>query len=132
MKRSRIRYRRKKVPKEIKDHWDRVAKMGCVITGRPGPTIHHVHGGSIIDLFGYAKAPGTGQKQNDWLVIPLAAEYHTGDKGIDNGMGKYKGVAEWENTFGTQAGFLEEIRIGIIELYGYDIFERAGVAARTE
>ena len=93
MKRSRIKYRKKAVPKEIRDHWDRVARLGCVVTGSSTVTIHHVHGGSIIEDFGYALSPGMAQKQNHWLVIGLHPEFHTGDRGVDNGLGKYKSVA---------------------------------------
>lgn len=128
LKRTRMKpSRRPTVPKEIKDHWGRVSKLGCCINGRAPATIHHVHGGSIIETFGYEWSPGMGQKQNDWLVIPLAPEYHTGHMGIDNGQGEFKSVAEWEVAFGTQAKFLGAIRVIIFQQFGYDIYERAGL-----
>lgn len=67
--------------------------------------------------------PGMGQKQNDWLVIPLAAEFHTGDYGIDTGMGRFKTVESWEAYFGSQLGHL----IVVSRRLGYDVFERAGI-----
>jgi hypothetical protein len=128
LKRSRMKpSRRKTVPNEIRDHWGRVSKLGCCISGKTPATIHHVHGGSIIETFGKRWSPGMGQKQNDWLVIPLAPEYHTGHMGIDNGQGEYKGVAEWEVAFGTQAQWLEAIRVIIWQQFGYCIYERAGL-----
>jgi len=58
-----------------------------------------------------------GQKQNPYLQIPLHESLHTGAQGIDSGMG----VQTWEQTFGDQWGYLEEVR----ELLGYDIFRMA-------
>lgn len=126
LRRSPIKRKRKTVPKEIRDHWGRVSALGCVICGQAQATIHHVHGGSIRDYFGAKGMPGMGQKQNDWLVIPLAPQYHTGNQGIDNGFGEYKSVVEWEVRFGRQSDFLEAVREEIRARYGYDIYERAG------
>lgn len=119
MKRSR----KKAAPKEIKDHWDRVAKLGCCVTLNPFVSIHHVHGGSIREVLGKQAMPGMAQKQNDWLVIPLSPQLHTGSQGIDGSMG----VAEWEATYGRQIDLLREVRNTIKRQYGYCIFEKAGI-----
>lgn len=126
IKRSPIKRRAKpKVPQEIKDHWARVVKFGCIVSFSNLATIHHVHGGSIREKFGEKAMPGMGQKQNDWLVIPLHPRLHTGIDGIDNGMGT--NVKSWEERYGPQTGFLERIRVMIQRQYNYDIYEKAGV-----
>lgn len=97
--------KKKKPTAEIKRHWDRLAnEIGCVISGQTPATIHHCHGGSMKARGVHS---GMSQKTSDWLVIPLAAEFHTGNRGIDNGMGIYKGVKAWEKEFGDQAKFLD-------------------------
>ena len=100
-------------PSSVKDHHARVRELGCILTGRKPATLHHVHGGSIKDL-GYHV--GMGQRQSDALVIPLIAEYHSvGPCGIDSGMG----VETWEQTFGTQAEFIDEVG----EALGYNLWD---------
>lgn len=51
---------------------------------------------------------------SDALVIPLKADYHVGDEGIDYGVG----VLTWEKWYGTQIEHLKEVG----ELLGYDLF----------
>ena len=118
----------KRVPTEIRKHWQRVVELGCIVTGSKIASIHHVHGGSIIDAFGYAQNPGMAQRQNHWLVIPLHPQLHYLGGGIDNGMGKTKSVVDWEANYGRQSDFLGAVRERIRERYGYDIYERAGVS----
>ena len=101
---------------EIKRHWDRVAELGCIITHRPNPTLHHCHGGSMTQIIGLK---GGGLKTNDWLVIPLDAEYHTGDKGIDSAMG----LRTWESRYGIQADLLDRLSCRL----GYNVWIRAGI-----
>jgi hypothetical protein len=48
------------------------------------------------------------------LVIPLKAQFHVGEDGIDYGVG----VLTWERWYGTQMDFLREVS----ELLGYDLF----------
>ena len=121
-----LRSKPRKVPAEIKEHWGRVARLGCCVSFADEATIHHVHGGSIAAYFGAIGKPGVGQKQNDWLVIPLAPRLHTGQEGIDNGMGTT--VEKWEQKYGAQLEYLKKVRDQIKKRYGYDIFERAGVS----
>lgn len=104
---------------EIKRHWRRVAAMGCIVTGAPEPTIHHVHGGSM-KIYVHR---GMRQKTSDWLVIPLCAELHTGNLGIDNGC---MTVAEWEQRWGTQVEMLDRVSREL----GIDVWKRAGVNKR--
>ena len=105
---------------EIKKHWNRLFEMGCVISGVP-PTIHHCHGGSLREL-GIHK--GLGQKTSDWLCIPLAVKYHTGDVGIDGALG----VVEWERRFGTQVGHLDDV----CRELGINVWKRAGIDREVE
>ena len=70
--------------------------------------------------------PGVGQKQNDWLVIPLAPRLHVGDEGIDSGQGM--NVAKWEAKYGSQWDYLTKVRDAILKRHGYDIFERAKIS----
>ena len=103
----------------VKEHWRTVASLPCMVSARPGVTLHHCHGGSMIER---GVARGMGQKVSDYLVIPLHAEYHTGNYGIDSGMG----VDEWEALFGNQADMLDHL----CEILGYDVWELAGVAGK--
>jgi hypothetical protein len=99
----------------VREHWDRVAALGCLLSGASSPTLHHCHGGSMREI-GVHK--GLGQKTSDFLVIPLAPRFHTGDLGID-----VIPVWEWERQFGTQVAHLDEL----CETLGYDVWELAGV-----
>ena len=114
-----LRSKKKQVPKEIRDHWSRVAKLGCVVTFSDEVQLHHIHGGSVAHLVNR----GTGQKTSDWLVLPLHPRLHTGADGVDSGMG----VARWEAKYGKQADYLQHVRQQIKNRHGYDIFEKAGV-----
>lgn len=67
---------------------------------------------------------GLGAKTSDWLVIPLAARYHTGDYGIDGGLG----VLEWESRFGSQVGHLDDV----CRELGINVWKRAGVDRELE
>ena len=49
------------------------------------------------------------------LVIPLKAQFHVGEDGIDYGVG----VLTWERWYGTQIDFIREVG----ELLGYDLFQ---------
>lgn len=101
---------------EIRKHWDRVARLGCLMTGAPNPTLHHIHGGSCKEV-GLHRA--MGRKSSDWLVIPLAAEYHTGQYGIDSAMG----VAKWEALFGRQVDLMDTV----CEKLDVNLWTKAGV-----
>lgn len=108
---------------QIKNHWNNLAELGCVVSGSHyGVTMHHCHGGSMLQVPGFEN-PGWSQKANDWLVIPLVAKFHTGKYGIDNGQGQYKSVAEWEQEFGLQVDFLDEL----CRELGYNVWNMAGI-----
>lgn len=94
-------------PLAIKKYWGLVAALGCVICGAPAQ-IHHVHGGSMI---GRGVDRGGAQKTSDWLVIPICHVHHVGDAGIDNNVG----VRTWEERYGLQALFVDEVgrRLGV-------------------
>lgn len=100
---------------EIVKHWNRVAALRCIITGRPNPTLHHIHGGSVKHLVHKAG----GAKTSDWLMLPLDAELHTGNLGIDTGMG----VETWEGMFGAQLTLLDSV----CRRLGYNVWQKAGI-----
>jgi len=88
----------------------------CIITGRPNPTLHHCHGGSLRREYPHLKRGGA-QKTSGWLVIPLDASMHFGQFGIDT----TKGVLEWESVWGKQTIYLQQL----CERYNIDVFELA-------
>jgi hypothetical protein len=65
----------------------------------------------------FGQLRGVGMKTSDWLQLPLAPLYHTGDLGIE------RGVETWEGRFGTQVEHLERVSREL----GYDVFALAGV-----
>ncbi len=102
---------------EVRRHWTKVAELGCILTGRPAE-IAHCHGGSI-KLLGSEFHPGWGQKQNDWLVLPLAPEIHRiGPKSLDGGS-----VDEWEDHWDLQIKLLLELSWQV----GYSVYKKAGI-----
>ena len=107
---------------ELQRHWDRVAALGCILSNRPDPTIHHCHGGSMREV-GVMK--GKGQKTSDWLVIPLDALFHVGQYGIDLG---HITVPEWEARFGRQVDLLDKVA----DLLGVDVWAKAGIDRKKE
>lgn len=98
---------------EIQRHWDRVADLGCIVTGNRLVTLHHAHGGSMKER-GIHRS--TGRKTSDWLVIPLTWNLHVGFQGID-----VIGVLEWEAKYGKQADMLD----AICQRLGVDVWARA-------
>lgn len=111
--------KKKATPKSIKKHWERVSDLGCIITGSPYPTLHHIKGGSVRELGIYKSA---SQKTSDWLVIPLRYDYHMGDMGIDTGQ-PWLTVWDWENSFGTQVELMDKV----CQKLGYNCWAKAGV-----
>lgn len=102
--------------KEIKEYWELVADIGCIVSGlQYGIQLHHCKGGSIKDLGIYS---GIGRKNSDWLVIPLNYHYHIGDMGIHK-----IGVRTWEEEFGTQVWLINRL----IERTGIDVWDRAKI-----
>ena len=98
-------------PKTVAEHYDNVAALGCLISGSPFPTLHHVHSASMSH-HGYHS--GMAQRGvSDALVIPIAEHYHTGGNGIDSGYG----VHTWEHHFGTQWDFIQQVS----DCVGYDL-----------
>lgn len=100
-------------PKTVKEHHENVRRLRCVISANPAVTLHHCHGGSMVEA-GYSSG-GAQRGCGEALVIPLKADFHVGDEGIDYGVG----VLTWEKWYGTQMDFLREVS----ELLGYDLFQ---------
>lgn len=90
--------------------------MPCVVTCRSPVTLHHCHGGSLTEEYPHL-ARGKSQKTSDWLVIPIHADLHYGNHGIDSGVG----VLTWEMKWGRQTDYLRRV----IEETGVDVFMRA-------
>lgn len=113
---------------EIREHYDKVARLGCLITHRSDPTIHHAHGGSVgerLSEMGLSPVKGMGMRgYSDWLVIPLAAELHCmGPLAIDGGIG----VREWENRFGKQSDLIDLVG----DALNYSLWEKYRAELRT-
>ena len=87
---------------EIRRHWSRVAALGCSVSQRPNPTLHHCRGGSLLERGVWR---GAGRKTSDWLVIPLDAEFHTGGASTSAASPS----EEWEPKFGRQADHLDAV-----------------------
>lgn len=90
--------------------------MPCVVTRRSPVTLHHCHGGSLTEEYPHLSRGG-GQKTSDWLVIPLSADLHVGNHGIDYGVG----VKSWEAKWGRQTDMLRMVS----EFVGYDVIKKA-------
>ena len=104
----------------VSAHEKNLRAMRCVVSHNPfGVTLHHCHGGSMRYIEG--GSPGMGQRSNPFYQIPIHANYHVGEFGIDTGMGPIKSVEQWEDTFGTQLEFLTEVN----GLLSYDLWEQA-------
>lgn len=85
---------------QIKDHFNRVAALGCVVCGQAAE-IHHATGGSMLSR---GVSRGLSQKVSDWLVIGLCANHHRGAQGIHT-----LSVADWEGLYGEQAVHLDYV-----------------------
>lgn len=104
---------------EQREHWNRLAEMGCVVCKQPA-NIHHCIGGSIAHELGVHRA--MSQKNSDWLVIPLCYNHHQGPEGLHA-----IGVLTWESRYGSQLAFLDQVNS---QLTSFDLFEKAGLARR--
>lgn len=105
----------------VSRHEKNLRAMRCVVSSFPVVTLHHCHGGSMLEFPN--GRPGMGERSNPFYQIPLWAKYHVGEFGIDTGMGEIKSVEQWEERFGTQADHLKEIN----EALDYDIWFEAGM-----
>lgn len=91
-------------PPRLRDWYDQVARLGCLVTSDPTPTLHHIHSGSCADA-GYNR--GLSQRGlHPFLVIPLRADLHcVGGTAIDGSIG----VRTWESRFGSQVSMMDEV-----------------------
>lgn len=92
----------------VRRYWNRLAAMGCIITGGPCE-IAHTHGGSLL-IRGrelgrdYTKAKGVKLAHMDFLVLPICPELHRiAPYALDHN------VEEWEYRFGPQVYWLDEM-----------------------
>jgi hypothetical protein len=86
---------RKQPTKAERQHLDRVARLGCIVCGRPAE-IHHLLNGA-----------GMGQRADNYTCIPLCQAHHrTGGHGVAIHAGK----KTWEQRFGTELELLERTR----------------------
>lgn len=103
----------------VKDHWANVRALGCCVSkSNVYVTLHHCHGGSMIDYFGDDGRAGMALKMSDYLVIPLAVKYHVNQFGVDSGVG----VRTWERMFAKQVYYLHWVNHQL----PYCIFDAAG------
>ncbi len=101
----------------VSRHEKNLRQMRCVVSMLTPVTLHHCHGGSMLDLGPAFQNPGMAERNNPFFQIPIILKYHVGPMGIDGSSG----VVEWERTFGSQVGFLHEIN----EQLEYDLWEQA-------
>ena len=97
-----------------------VAEHGCVICGSPEVQLHHLRGGSAADA---GILSGLARKSSDWLILPLAARFHTGKEGIH-----VIGVRSWEGLYGTQISLYSVV----CEQLGIDGWKRMSNAEATQ
>ena len=97
-------------------HHRAVRQMPCVVTRRLPVTLHHCHGGSMTEEDPHLMR-GKAQKVSDYLVIPVVADLHYGNMGIDG----FGGVKGWEELWGRQTDFLRKVS----EHVGYDVVKLA-------
>lgn len=71
-------------PKEREQHFNRVAEIPCLSCCAHPVTLHHPHGGSMVDE---GITTGMGLKCSDWLVLPICEVCHQGPKGYDSSYG---------------------------------------------
>lgn len=57
-------------------HWDRVAALGCIVTGRQAHLAHCAGKPSVVARIQEPKAKGVKLRRLHWLVLPLAPELH--------------------------------------------------------
>lgn len=60
----------------VKRYWQRVADLGCLISGGPAEVAHVIGKPSVTERLQEPKPKGKKLPRHDWLVIPLAPEYH--------------------------------------------------------
>lgn len=101
--------------KEIRDHYQRVADLGCCVTRQPICVLHHCFGGSLVSVFGLKSMSDRGI--SDWLVIPLHPSLHTSGPDAFHSLGIYT----WERKFGEQMSHLHWVN----EQLEYNIFDKA-------
>lgn len=73
----------------------RVRELGCIICERPA-SLHHIRAGV-----------GKGQKASEYDVIPLCPDHHQHG---GYGVAFHAGKKVWEDTYGTEAELLEEVK----------------------
>ena len=65
-KRAPLKSRKRRRPAAVREHYERVAALGCLVCGAPA-TNHHVTG--------YADKPGRFSP-DQWLIVPLCPIHH--------------------------------------------------------
>lgn len=102
----------------VSRHEKNLRQMRCMVSMNPfHVTLHHCHGGSMLDLGPEFQNPGMGERNNPFLQIPILLDYHTGTRGIDGSMG----VETWESIFEPQVNLLNQVN----DQLEYDIWEQA-------
>ena len=102
-------------------HEQNLRALPCVVSYLRPVTLHHCHGGSMLELGPEFPNPGIGQRANPFFQIPIHARFHVGEFGVDHGQGSYKGVVAWEDQFGKQTELLNDVN-GRLD---YDLWEQA-------
>ena len=66
---------------KAKRHLGRVAALGCILCRHVGA------GESPAEVHHLKEECGAGQRQSDFIVVPLCQEHHRGNQGL-HGMGR--------------------------------------------
>lgn len=68
---------------EEREHMDRVASLGCLLTGRPAELHHIMH------------MPGKARRRDHRFVVPLSSEMHRGTQGVHGLGSEAKFLRRW-------------------------------------
>ena len=83
-----------------KEHFDHVARLGCVLAGEWG---HECRGRTTVQHIQGAEYRGMGQKAPDWMTFPLCEAHHLfGPNSIE-----HMGRKPWEKKYGPQRFWLQ-------------------------
>jgi len=90
-----------KTRKEIKEHFERVAALGCAIANQDC--------GGKLELH-HPTGAGWGLRSDDEEVIPFCFNHHSAQTPLAFGHSVHKGTRTFEKNYGTQKELLEKTR----------------------
>ena len=101
--------------------WNRVAALGCMVTGGPAEICHVVGKPSVTERIHEPKPKGAKLYRHGWLVIPLTPELHRLDRdSLD------LNPAAFEARYGPVAAMVDRVQ----ELTGVPVWELSQVGRK--